>query len=268
MLMKTTLDPRAAIDPHALLGTNVTIGPFTIVEDGAEIGDGTTIGGNAYIASGARIGKECKIHHGAVLGHAPQDLKYANEPTTCEIGDRTVVREYATLHRGTGEGGRTRIGKDCFIMGYVHVAHDCEIGNNVIMANASMLAGHSVVEDFVIIGGLTGVHQFARIGCHAMVGGGLRVSKDVPPYVLTGNDPLAFEGLNSIGLRRRGFSREVIDTLDRTYHLLYRSGLNVTQAVQKIAADPLLMQYGEVAHVVEFVRGSKRGIIGAPRLHG
>jgi UDP-N-acetylglucosamine acyltransferase len=266
--MKTTVDPRAAIGPHARLGANVTIGPFTIVEDGAEIGDGTSVGGNAYIASGARIGRECKIHHGAVVGHAPQDLKYANEPTTCEIGDRTVVREYATLHRGTGEGGRTTIGTDCFLMGSVHVAHDCEIGNNVIMANASMLAGHSAIEDFVIIGGLTGVHQFARIGCHAMVGGGSGVSKDVPPYMLAGSQPLVFEGLNAIGLRRRGFSREVIETLHRAYHILYRSGLNVTQAVLKIAADPLLMQYDEVVHVVEFIRCSTRGIIGAPRLHG
>ena len=266
--MNTTVDPRAAIGPHARLGTNVTIGPFTIVEDGAEIGDGTAVAGNAYIATGARIGRECKIHHGAVVGHAPQDLKYADEPTTCEIGDRTIVREYATLHRGTGEGGRTRIGQDCFLMGYVHVAHDCEIGNRVIMANAAMLAGHAVVEDFVIIGGASLVHQFTRIGCHAMVGGGLRVPKDVPPYVLAGGQPTVCEGLNTIGLRRRGFAREVIGALDRAYHLLYRSGLNVTQALQKIAADPLLMQYGEAVRVVEFIRGSQRGIIGAPRLRG
>jgi UDP-N-acetylglucosamine acyltransferase len=266
--MNTLVDSRAAVGPHARLGTNVTIGPFTIVEDGAEIGDGTSVGGNAYIATGARIGRNCTIHHGAIIGHAPQDLKYANEPTTCEIGDRTIVREYATLHRGTGEGGRTRIGEDCFLMGYVHVAHDCEIGNKVIMANAAMMAGHVAVEDVVIIGGGALIHQFTRIGCHAMIGGGLRVPKDIPPYVLAGGERAVYEGLNSIGLRRRGFSREVIDALDRAYHLLYRSGLNVTQALQKIAADPLLMQFGEVAHVVEFIRGSRRGIIGAPRLRG
>jgi UDP-N-acetylglucosamine acyltransferase len=266
--MTRTIDPRAAIGSHARLGADVTIGPFAIIEDGAEIGDGTTVGGNAYIATGARIGRNCTIHHGAVIGHAPQDLKYANEPTTCEIGDRTIVREYATLHRGTGEGGRTRIGEDCFLMGYVHVAHDCEIGNKVIMANGAMMAGHVLVEDVVIIGGGALIHQFTRIGCHAMIGGGLHVPKDIPPYVLAGGQRAVFEGLNSIGLRRRGFSRELIDALDRAYHLLYRSGLNVTQALQKIAADPLLMQYGEVAHVVEFIRGSQRGIIGAPRLRG
>jgi UDP-N-acetylglucosamine acyltransferase len=264
--MTAQIDPRAAVSPKAKLGNNVTIGPFTVVEDGAEIGDGTSVGATALIATGARIGKECKIHHGAVIGHAPQDLKYANEPSVCEIGDRTVVREFAALHRGTGEGGRTVIGTDCFLMGYVHIAHDCIVGNQVIMANAAMIAGHSVVEDWVIIGGITPVHQFTRIGCHAMIGGGVRVPKDVPPYCLASNHPLVFEGLNSIGLRRRGFSRETIDALDRTYHLIYRSGKNVTQALEHIAGEPALMAFPEVAHVVEFIRASKRGIIGAPHL--
>jgi len=264
--MSPLIDPRAAVSPAAHLGTNVTIGPFTVVEDGAVVGDGTSIAANALIATGARIGKECRIHHGAVIGHAPQDLKYANEPSTCEIGDRTVVREYATLHRGTGEGGRTVIGADCFLMGYVHIAHDCEVGSRVIMSNAAMLAGHSVVEDWVIIGGITPVHQFTRIGCHAMIGGGVRVPKDVPPYCLASGHPLVFEGLNSIGLRRRGFTREAIEALDRAYHLLYRSGKNVSQALDVIAGDAMLMGFPEVVHVVEFIRGSKRGIIGAPRL--
>ncbi len=266
--MSTSIDPRAVVSPNAVIGQDVTIGPFTIVEDGAVIGDRTTVAANALIACGARIGRECRIHHGAVVGHAPQDLKYADEPTTCEIGDRTVVREYAALHRGTGDTGRTVIGADCFLMGYVHIAHDCVVGNGVIMANAAMLAGHCVVEDFVIIGGITPVHQFTRVGCHAMIGGGLRVPKDVPPYALAGNAPLVFEGLNSIGLRRRGFSRETIDALDRAYTTIYRSGLNVSQAIDKILADPALMQREEVRHVVEFIKASKRGIIGAPRLRG
>jgi UDP-N-acetylglucosamine acyltransferase len=265
--MSTQVDPRAVVSPKAVLGNNVVIGPFTIVEDGAVIGDGTTVAGNALIATGARIGKDCKIHHGAVIGHSPQDLKYADEPTTCEVGDRTVIREYATLHRGTGESGRTTVGSDCFLMGYVHIAHDCEVGSHVIMSNAAMMAGHATVEDWVIIGGITPIHQFTRIGCHAMIGGGVRVPKDIPPYCMASNHPLVFEGLNSIGLRRRGFSREAIDALDRAYQLIYRAGKNVSQALEAISADAGLMGFPEVAHVVEFIRGSKRGIIGAPRLH-
>lgn len=264
--MSAQIDPRAVVGPRAVLGENVTIAPFAIVEDGAVIGDGTSIASHALIACGARIGSSCVIHHGAVVGHVPQDLKYANEPTTCEIGDRTVVREFATLHRGTGETGRTVIGSDCFLMGYVHVAHDCIIGHHVIMSNAAMIAGHGEIQDYVIIGGVTPIHQFTRVGCHAMVGGGLRVSKDVPPYALAGNDPLVFEGLNAIGLRRRGFSRETLDALDRMYTLIYRSKLNVSQALATITADAGLMAVPEVVRCVEFIRGSSRGIIGAPRL--
>ncbi|MEW6510781.1 MAG: acyl-ACP--UDP-N-acetylglucosamine O-acyltransferase [Bacteroidota bacterium] len=264
--MSVTIDPRAAVSPGAHLGTNVSVGPFTIVEDGAVIGDGTTVGGNALIASGARIGRDCRIHHGAVIGHAPQDLKYAGEPTTCEIGDRTTVREFVTFHRGTGEGGRTIIGSDCFLMGYTHIAHDCILGDHVIMANAAMIAGHCEVGDWAIIGGITPVHQFVRIGQHAMIGGGLRVPKDVPPYILAGNEPLVFEGLNSVGLRRRGFSSQTLDALDRAYTLIYRSKLNVTQALNKIREDEALMALVEVRNVVDFIAGSKRGILHGPRL--
>ena len=264
--MSVTIDPRAAVSAKAHLGTNVSIGPFTIVEDGAFIGDGTTIGGNALIAAGARIGKECRIHHGAVIGHAPQDLKYANEPTTCELGERNTVREYAVLHRGTGEGGRTRIGNDNFFMAYSHIAHDCIIGNHVILANAAMLAGHIEVEDYVIIGGITPVHQFVHIGQHSMIGGGLRVPKDVPPYILAGNEPLVFEGLNSIGLRRRGFSPQSIDALDRAYTLIYRSKLNVSQAVARIREDPSLVNVKEVQNVIAFIGRSGRGILSGPRV--
>jgi UDP-N-acetylglucosamine acyltransferase len=264
--MSVFIDSRAVVSPRAHLGVNISIGPFTIVEDGAVIGDGTTIGANALIATGARIGRENRVHHGAVIGHAPQDLKYANEPTTCELGDRNTVREYAVLHRGTGDTGRTIIGNDNFFMAYSHIAHDCHIGDHVILANAAMLAGHIRVEDWVIIGGVTPVHQFVQIGQHAMIGGGLRVPKDVPPYILAGNEPLVFEGLNSIGLRRRGFSPETIDALDRAYNLLYRSRLNVSQAVARIKADPGLMGVPEVGIVVEFIGRSKRGILSGPKL--
>jgi UDP-N-acetylglucosamine acyltransferase len=263
--MSVTIDPRAAVSAKAHLGTNVSIGPFTIIEDGAVIGDGTTVAGNALIAAGARIGKECRVHHGAVIGHAPQDLKYANEPTTCELGDRNTVREYAVLHRGTGESGRTLIGDDNFFMAYTHIAHDCIIGNHVILANAAMLAGHCEVEDWVIIGGITPVHQFVHCGQHSMIGGGLRVPKDVPPYILAGSEPLVFEGLNSIGLRRRGFSAATIDALDRAYALIYRSKLNVSQAVARIKEDPALAGVKEVQNVIGFIARSGRGILSGPR---
>lgn len=265
MVMNTTIDSRAQVSPKAQLGINVTIGPFTVVEDHAVIGDGSTVAANALIASGARIGKDCRIHHGAVVGHEPQDLKYAGEASTCEVGDRTVVREYATLHRGTGEGGRTVIGSDNLLMGYVHIAHDCVIGNHVILANAVMIAGHCVVEDYVIIGGIVPVHQFVRIGGHAMIGGGLRVPKDVPPYILAGQEPLIFQGLNSVGLRRRGFSPEVIAALEKAYTLIYDSKLNVSQALAKIKEDTSLMKIDQVQTVVSFVEASKRGILGGPR---
>jgi UDP-N-acetylglucosamine acyltransferase len=266
--MSVTIDPRAAVSPRAHLGTNVSIGPFTIVEDGAVIGDGTVIDAHALIATGARLGRDNRVHHGAVIGHAPQDLKYANEPTTCELGDRNTVREYAVLHRGTGDAGRTIIGSDNFFMAYAHIAHDCIIGSHVILANAAMLAGHIEIEDWVIIGGITPVHQFVHIGRHAMVGGGLRVSKDVPPYVLAGNEPLVFEGLNSIGLRRRGFSPQAIAALDEAYTLIYRSRLNVSQAVARIKSDVSLMNVKEVQDVLAFIGRSTRGILSGPRIHG
>ncbi len=263
--MSTAIDPRAIVSPKAQLGTNVSVGPFSIIEEDTVIGDGTVIGANALIGRGARFGKDCRVHHGAVVGHAPQDLKYRGEQTTCELGDRNVVREYAVLHRGTGENGRTLIGDDNFFMAFSHIAHDCVIGHHTIIVNAAMMAGHCLVEDWVIIGGITPIHQFVRLGRHSMIGGGLRVPKDVPPYVLAGGEPLCFEGLNSVGLRRRGFSAEVIAALDRAYTLIYTSNLNVSQALQKITEDASLMAVEDVRHVVEFIGASKRGIIPGPR---
>lgn len=263
--MATYIDPRADVSPNAELADNVRIGPFSVVEAGAVIGDGTTVGANALIARGARIGKDCQIHHGAIIGHVPQDLKYRDEPTTCEVGDRTIVREYATLHRGTGETGRTIIGSDNLLMGYVHIAHDCVLGNHIIMSNAAMLAGHVHVDDYAVIGGITPVHQFVRIGAHVMIGGGLRVPKDVPPFVRAAGEPLVFAGLNSVGLRRRGFSRKALEALDRAYTIIYNSNLNVSQAIARIREDAVLMQVAEVRYVVEFIAASKRGIISRHR---
>ena len=260
-----SIHPLAQVSPASRLGDNVSIGPFTIVEEDVQVGEGTTIAANALIGRGARIGRNCRIHHGAVVSHEPQDLKYAGEPTTCEIGDRTVIREYATIHRGTGEHGRTVIGTDNLFMGYAHIAHDCQIGNHVIFSNAAMLAGHCVIEDYVIIGGITPVHQFVRIGQHSMICGGLRVPKDVPPYILCGQEPLIFQGLNSIGLRRRGMGVDAINALEKAYVLIYQSALNVSQAVARIKEDEALMTFAEVRNVLDFITRSERGIVGGPR---
>ncbi len=257
--MSVTIDPHALVGRKAQLGENVCIGPFTTVEDDVTLGDGTWVGPHVHIANGSRLGKNCKVHSGAVVGGPPQDLKYKGEPTTVEVGDNTVIRECVTLNRATVETGRTIIGSDCLFMAYTHVAHDCRVGNNVILANCSPLGGHVHLGDYVIIGGMTPVHQFVHIGEHAMIGGGFRVVKDVPPYVLCGQEPLCFERLNIIGLRRRGFSRKALDLLDQTYRLLYRSNLNVSQAVERIKLE--VEQIPEVTKVLDFIAESKRGIV-------
>lgn len=257
--MSSTIDSRAAISPKAQLGSNVTVGPFAVIEDDVVIGEGTTIGANAMVYSGARIGRDCRIFNGASIGGPPQDLKYKGEITYLEIGDRTVVREFVTLNRATSESGVTRIGSDCLLMAYTHAAHDCQIGNHVILANCASLGGHVILGDWVIIGGLTPVHQFVHIGEHAMIGGGFRVSKDVPPFVLAGQEPLGFERLNLLGLRRRGFSDVAISSLEQAFRILYKSNLNVSQAIQRIRLEVELVP--EVQRLLEFVANSKRGII-------
>lgn len=257
--MSTMIDSRAAVSPKAQLGENVSVGPFAVIEDDVVIGSGTTIASHALIANGARIGKECRIHHGAVLGSNPQDLKFHGEISTLEVGDHTTVREYATLNRGTHVRGKTTVGNHCFIMAYAHVAHDCSVGNHVILANAVNMAGHVVIEDYVVIGGIVAIHQFTHIGRHAMIGGGFRATKDVPPYILAGQEPLAFTGLNIVGMKRRNFPQQTIEVLDRAYQFLYGSTLNVTQALERIKAElPLL---DEVRIMIEFIEKSKRGII-------
>ena len=263
--MSTTIHPSAVVSPKARLGQNVSVGPFVVIEEDVTIGDGTTVGPHAMISRGTRLGRECRIFNGAAVGGPPQDLKYKDEPTTLEVGDRTTVREFATLNRGTVASGKTTIGDDCLIMAYAHVAHDCRVGNQVIIANCSALAGHVTIDDWVIVGGLTPIHQFVRLGVHSMIGGGVRVAKDVPPYVLASQSPVVFEGLNLIGLRRRGFTLPTIELIDKAYRLLYRSGLNVSQAVARIREEIDLIP--EIQVLLDFIASSKRGIITGHSTH-
>ncbi|HWP81511.1 MAG TPA: acyl-ACP--UDP-N-acetylglucosamine O-acyltransferase [Bacteroidota bacterium] len=257
--MNVQVDERAVVSPKAQIGSNVVIGPYAVIEDDVVIGDGTWIGPHAVIFNGARIGRECKIFPGASISAPPQDLKYKGEPTLMEVGDKSVIREFVTLNRGTAASGKTSLGSNCLLMAYTHLAHDCRVGDHVILANSVALAGHVELGNYVIIGGLTPVHQFCKIGDHAMIGGAFRVSKDVPPYVLAGGSPMAYEKLNIIGLQRRGFSEKTIDLLEQTYRILYRSNLNVSQAVERIRQE--VEQIPEVQQVLQFIANSKRGII-------
>ena len=255
----TDIHSTAIVSPKARIADNVTIGPYAIVEDDVVIGEGCRIGPSALLASGTRLGREVQVFKGAVIGERPQDLKFGGEPTTAEIGDHSIIREYATIHRGTTYHHRTVVGQHCFIMAYAHVAHDCIVGDHVILANSVNLAGHVEIEDYVVIGGVVPVHQFVRIGAHSMIGGGFRVQQDICPFALAGGYPLEVKGLNVVGLRRRGFSREVIRTLQRTFKLLFFSNLNTTQAVERIRAeiDPI----PEVQTILEFIEKSKRGLV-------
>lgn len=249
----------AVVSPRAQLGDNVSVGPFSVIEDDVVIGDGCKIADNALIANGARIGKNCVIHHGAVISNAPQDLKYAGEKTVAEVGNNTVIREFVTIHRGTVETGRTVIGSDCLLMANAHVAHDTIVGDKCILANVVALAGHVTLGDWVIIGGLTPVHQFVKIGSHVMIGGGFRATQDVPPYVLAAREPLRYEGVNVIGLRRRGFTREQIETIEKVYHVLYSSGLMFSDAQRKIESE--FPSTDEVSVIINFLKSCSRGII-------
>lgn len=253
------LQPLACIHPGAKIGENVTISPFVIIDDNVEIGDGTVIESHAVIKSGARIGKNCHIFSGAVISEIPQDLKFQGEDSVTIIGAGTMIREYVTVHRGTASKGKTVIGENCLIMAYCHVAHDCTLGNHVIMSNAVQLAGEVEVEDWGIIGGGALVHQFSRIGQHAMVQGGTPLTKDVPPYAIVGNKAMTFEGVNSVGLHRRGFSEQQINTIKAVYRMLYQSGLNKSDAVAKILAE--MEPTPERDIIVNFVKNSQRGIV-------
>lgn len=249
----------AVVSQKAELADDVTVGPHAIIEDNVTIGPGCKIASAALIASGARLGSKVTIAHGAVVSSVPQDLKFGGEESLLIIGDNTTIREYVTLNRGTEASGETRIGANCLIMAYAHVAHDCIIGNNVIMANSVNLAGHIEIDDFAILGGVLPVHQFVKIGAHCMIGGGFRVQQDICPYSLVGGYPLKIVGLNAVGLRRRGFKREAITTVQAAYKLLFFSKLNTTQAVERIKAEVELTS--EVQTVLDFIERSNRGLV-------
>lgn len=253
------IHPTAIVNSEAEIGENVSVGPYTVIQGDVVIGDDCQIGSHVLIHSGTRVGKECRIFKGAVLGTDPQDLKYAGEQTTLEIGDETTVREFCTLNRGSSHRFKTVIGSQTLLMAYVHIAHDCVIGNHVVLANAVNMAGHVIIEDYVSVGGMTPIHQFVRIGKHSFIGGGLRVPKDVPPYILAAGEPLNYEGINKVGLSRRGFSTETLIQLRRAYKLIYRSGLNVSQAIRQIENTMELIP--EIRDIINFIRASERGII-------
>ncbi|AIZ63826.1 acyl-ACP--UDP-N- acetylglucosamine O-acyltransferase [Hymenobacter sp. DG25B] len=251
--------PLAYIHPEAKIAQNVVVEPFTTIDKDVEIGEGTWIGPNVTIMAGARIGKNCKIFPGAVISAIPQDLKFAGERTTAHIGDNTVIRECVTVNRGTTDRLKTVVGANCLLMAYVHIAHDCIIGDNCILANTVQVAGHVEIGEYAIIGGSSAVHQFVRVGQHAMVSGGSLVRKDVPPFVKVGREPLTYSGINSIGLRRRGFSDQQISEIQQFYRLLFLSGLNNNDALEKIELE--LAPSPERDEVVNFIRNSGRGVI-------
>ena len=249
--MQSRIHATAVIGKSAVLGEGVTVGPYSVIEDDVEIGDGTTIWPHVHIASGARIGSDCKIHSGAVIANEPQDLKFSGEKTYLYLGDRNVVRECVTLNRGTIATGKTVIGSDNLFMAYSHVGHDCVIGNHVVVANCVPFGGHCEVGDYVVIGGLAAVHQFVRIGRFSMVGGVARASLDVPPFVMAGgHESFRYEGLNSIGLKRRGFSSEKITLIKDAYRILFQSGLLLGNALEQVKTE--LPQEPEIIEILDF----------------
>ena len=253
----------AYIHPEAKLGENVTVEPFVFIAGNVIIGDGTLIGPNAVILDGARIGKNCMISSGAVISGIPQDLKFQGEETTAEIGDNTIIREGVTINRGTTAVGKTVVGSNCLLMAYSHVGHDCHVGNNCIIGNVSGLAGEAKVDDWVIISGGTFVHQFSHIGSHVIIGPICKVRMNVPPYIKAERDPLAYMGLNVVGLTRRGFEKERIDEIHNIYRAIYQKGMNTTQALEYIEKE--FKPSADREYILEFVRNSERGIIRAPR---
>ncbi len=254
------IHPTAIVDEKAELGEGVRIGPFAVVEANVELGDRVTVGPHAHIAWGARLAEEVQVFTSAVVGHIPQDLKFAGEETTLEVGARTRIREFCTLHRGTDDLWKTVIGADCLLMNYVHIAHDCIVGDHCVLANAVQVGGHVEIGEWAIIGGSVPVHQFCRVGEHAMVGGGYRVVQDVPPYLRVAGEPLRPSGLNSIGLKRRGFTDEAIAGLKKAYRILFRSNLNMSSAIAQVREE--LPDFPELTRLLEFIESSDRGIVG------
>jgi len=255
---ETRVHLTALVAPAAELGQGVVVGPYAIVGPGVQVGDGTEIGPRAFLERDTVVGEDCRIAHAAVLGTDPQDMKYKGERTMLTVGDRTVIREFATLNRGTAASGRTVVGSDCLLMAYSHVAHDCELGSHVVLANAVNMGGHVAIEDWVIVGGLTPIHQYVRIGAHAFVGGGSRIAQDVPPYCRVAGNPPKLYGLNSVGLERRGFSPETRAALKKAYRILFQSRMILSQALERAEAE--VVGIPEVRQLLAFVRDSERGI--------
>jgi len=251
--------PLAYVNPQAKVAPNVVIEPFVTIDKNVVIDEGTWIGPNVTIMEGARIGKNCKIFPGAVISAIPQDLKFGGEETIVRIGNNVTIREYVTVNRGTKASYETVIGDNCLLMGYVHIAHDCVVGNNVIMGGYSALAGHITIDDWAILGGVVAVHQFVHIGAHAFIGGGSGVSKDVPPYSKAARDPLSYVGVNSIGLRRRGYSSEIINHIQDIYRIIFIKGHNVSRAVAIIEAE--MPATPERDEILSFIANSSRGIM-------
>jgi len=249
----------SSIHPEAIIGKNVTISPFVTIDKNVVIGDNTYIYPNAVILEGARIGKNCRIFPNAVLAGIPQDLKFRGEETLCEIGDNTTIRECVTVNRGTASKGKTIVGNDCLLMAYSHIAHDCLIKDHVIIGNATQLAGEVDVDDYAILSGGTLVHQFSHIGKHAMIQGGSRISKDIPPYIIVGREPITYSGINIVGLRRRGFTSEQIAAIQEIYRILYQSGMNNSAAVKHIESN--IPNGQEKEEILYFITNSQRGIV-------
>ncbi len=248
-----------SIHPNAKIGEGVEIGPFTCIHGDVEIGDGTWIASNVTIMDGARIGKNCRIFPGAVISAIPQDLKFAGEVTTAEIGDNTTIRECVTINRGTVDRYKTAVGNNCLLMAYTHLGHDTIVGNNCILANSANIAGHVTIEDFAILEGVVAVQQFVSIGAYAFVAGGSLVRKNVPPFVKAAREPLTYVGVNAVGLRRRGFSEEAIQQIENIYRIIYVHNANTSKGLAIVEAE--IADSPEKQRIIEFIRGSEKGIM-------
>lgn len=255
----SNISDKAIVSPKAVIGSNVSIGPFSIIEDGVNIADNAQIHSNVLIHSGTSLAKGVRIFHSAIIGNEPQDLKFTGENTTVSIGENTVIREFATISRGTKARNTTVIGSDCYIMSYVHIPHDSIIGSHIILSNAINMGGHVVIDDWAIIGGMVGIHQFVHIGAHCFIAFSARVTMDVPPYILAGGSPLGYKGLNVVGLKRRGFTDEQIKNIKNTYNLIYGPEYNISDAI-KAVKDTVEMTE-EVKTIISFIEQSERGII-------
>lgn len=258
-MSNSNISPLASVHPNAKLGEGVVVGPYAVVEDNVEIGDHTILHPHSMVRWGSRLGSGCEIHPFAVIGGVPQDLKFKGEETLAYIGNNTIVRECATVNRGTASKGFTRVGDNCLLMAYCHVAHDCELGNNIIIGNAAQVAGEVIIYDYAIVSGGVLIHQFVKIGGHVMIQGGSRVTKDIPPYTLIGREPISYCGINIVGLRRRGYTNDKIFLINDIYRTLYSKGLNnseATEIIEKEYEDSV-----EKNSILDFIKDSKRGIV-------